>query len=154
MCALGMLIVEEREWKQDVRLHWQVVDDALHRGVQRLIRDLNRLYRNLPALHQLDCEPQGFEWIDASDHERSVIAFLRRGRDAHSFAVVVCNFTPVPRTRYRIGVPAPGFYAERINTDSVFYGGSNVGNGSGVSAEPHAWHGRPYSIELTLPPLG
>jgi 1,4-alpha-glucan branching enzyme len=83
-----------------------------------------------------------------------VIAYLRRGRDPDTFAVIVCNFTPVPQEHYRIGVPAPGFYAERINTDSIFYGGSNVGNGSGVPAEPASWHGRPYSIDLTLPPLG
>jgi 1,4-alpha-glucan branching enzyme len=151
---MGCEFAQEREWNHDAGLDWHLLSDADHSGAQSLVRDLNAIYRNLPALHQLDCEPQGFEWIDASDHERSVIAFLRRGRDADSFAIVVCNFTPIPRTRYRIGVPAPGFYAERINTDSVFYGGSNVGNGSGVSAEPHAWHGRPYSIELTLPPLG
>ena len=89
-----------------------------------------------------------------SDSESSVIAYLRRGRDAEHFAVIVCNFTPMPRERYRIGVPMPGHYVERINTDSAFYGGSNVGNGAGVTAEPIGCHGRPCSIELTLPPLG
>jgi 1,4-alpha-glucan branching enzyme len=108
----------------------------------------------MPALHEQDCEAQGFEWIDATDHERGVVAFLRRGKEPGALAVVVCNFTPVPRPNYRVGVPEPGFYAERINTDSLFYGGSNVGNGGGISAEAVAWHGRPHSLDLTLPPLG
>jgi len=151
---MGCEFAQEREWNHDAGLDWHLLSDADHRGAQSLVRDLNAIYRGLPALHQLDCEPQGFEWIDALDHQRSVISYLRRGRDADSIAVIVCNFTPIPRYGYRIGVPAPGFYAERINTDSVFYGGSNVGNGSGVSAEPRGWHGRPYSVELTLPPLG
>lgn len=151
---MGCEFGQEREWNHDAGLDWHLLSDADHSGAQTLVRDLNAVYRNLPALHELDCEPQGFEWIDASDHERSVISYLRRGKDADSLAVVVCNFTPVPQQRYRLGVPALGFYAERINTDSVFYGGSNVGNGSGVLAEERPWHGRPCSIELTLPPLG
>ena len=150
---MGCEFAQEREWNHDAGLDWHLLSDANHSGAQSLVRDLNAAYRDLPALHQLDCEPQGFEWIDASDHERSVIAFLRRGREPDSIAVVVCNFTPVPREHYRIGVPAPGYYAERINTDSAFYGGSNVGNGGGVPAEPVSWHGRPYSVDLTLPPL-
>ncbi|HEX6119060.1 MAG TPA: 1,4-alpha-glucan branching protein GlgB [Dongiaceae bacterium] len=150
---MGCEFAQEREWNHDAGLDWHLLSDGDHRGVQSLVRDLNAAYRDVPALHQLDCEPQGFEWIDASDHERSVIAFLRRGRDPDQIAVVVSNFTPVPYPGYRIGVPMPGIYAERINTDSAFYGGGNVGNGGGVAAEPIPWHGRPYSIELTLPPL-
>jgi 1,4-alpha-glucan branching enzyme len=149
---MGCEFAQEREWNHDVGLDWHLLSDGNHSGAQSLVRDLNAAYRGVPALHQLDCEPQGFEWIDASDHERSVISFLRRGKD-RSLAVVVCNFTPVPRAHYRIGVPEPGFYAERINTDSAFYGGSNVGNGGGLNAEPVPWHGRPHSIDLTLPPL-
>ena len=145
---MGCEFAQEREWNHDAGLDWHLLSDANHSGAQALVRDLNAIYRALPALHELDCEPQGFEWIDASDHERSVIAYLRRGRDPDSIAVVVCNFTPVPRPNYRVGVPMPGFYAERLNTDSAFYGGSNVGNGGGVMAEPQGWHGRPHSIEL------
>jgi 1,4-alpha-glucan branching enzyme len=151
---MGCEFGQEREWNHDAGLDWHLLSDRDHSGAQALVRDLNMVYRTLPALHEHDCEPQGFEWIDASDHERCVIAYLRRGRDPDSIAVVVCNFTPVPRPNYRIGVPMPGFYAERLNTDSVFYGGSNVGNGGGVMAEPQGWHGRPHSIDLTLPPLG
>ena len=150
---MGCEFAQEREWNHDASLDWHLLADANHSGAQALVRDLNALYRALPALHEQDCEPQGFEWIDASDHERSVIAYLRRGRDPDSIAVVVCNFTPAPRPNYRIGVPMPGFYAERLNTDSAFYGGSNVGNGGGMMAEPQGWHGRPHSISLTLPPL-
>jgi 1,4-alpha-glucan branching enzyme len=149
---MGCEFAQEREWNHDVGLDWHLLSDAAHSGAQSLVRDLNAAYRSVPALHQLDCEPQGFEWIDASDHERSVIAFLRRGK-SDSIAIVVCNFTPVPQPHYRIGVPSPGYYAERINTDSAFYGGSNVGNGGGVWAEAEPWHGRPCSVDLTLPPL-
>ncbi len=151
---MGCEFGQEREWNHDTSLDWHLLSDPNHHGIQSLVRDLNATYRSLPALHQLDCEPQGFEWIDASDHERSVISFLRRGRDPEAIVVAVGNFTPVPRQHYRIGVPSPGFYAERLNTDSAFYGGSNVGNGGGRHAEPVPWHGRPYSIDLTLPPLG
>ena len=150
---MGCEFAQEREWNHDAGLDWHLLSDTNHSGAQTLVRDLNAVYRTLPALHQLDCEPQGFEWIDASDHERSVIAYLRRGRDPDTMAVVVCNFTPEPRPHYRIGVPMPGFYTERLNTDSAFYGGSNVGNGGGVTAEAVGWHGRPHSIDLTLPPL-
>jgi 1,4-alpha-glucan branching enzyme len=151
---MGCEFAQEREWNHDAGLDWHLLSSAEHSGAQALVRDLNATYRSLPALHELDCEPQGFEWIDGSDHERSTISYVRRGRDRSSIAVVVCNFTPMPRPHYRLGVPEPGFYAERLNTDSLFYGGSNVGNGGGVFAEPQGWHGRPYSIELTLPPLG
>jgi 1,4-alpha-glucan branching enzyme len=150
---MGCEFGQEREWNHDTGLDWHLLSDGDHRGVQSLLRDLNRAYRDLPALHELDCEPQGFEWIDASDQDRSVLSFLRRGRNSDSLAVAVCNFTPVPRTNCRIGVPAPGYYRERINTDSAFYGGSNMGNDGGVTAQEIPWHGRPYSVDLTLPPL-
>jgi 1,4-alpha-glucan branching enzyme len=121
--------------------------------VQTLVRDLNRLYREVPALHALDCEPRGFEWIDASDVEQSVYVFLRRGREDSEIAVVVCNFTPVPRPAYRIGVPRPGAYVERLNTDAERYGGSNIGNFGRVTAEDVPMHGRPQSVSIWLPPL-
>jgi 1,4-alpha-glucan branching enzyme len=150
---MGCEFAQEREWNHDTALDWGLLSDPFHRGVQSLLRDLNRIYRDLPALHELDCEQPGFEWIDASDQERSLLSFLRRGRNGASIAIAACNFTPVPRPNCRLGVPMPGHYVERVNTDSLFYGGGNIGNGSGVTAESIPWHGRPYSIELTLPPL-
>ena len=149
---MGGEIAQEREWNHDRGLDWFVLDQHDHRGVHHLIRDLNGLYRALPALHQLDCEPGGFEWIEANDSDNSVLAFLRRDRAA-GLAITVCNFTPVPRPSYRVGVPEPGWYSERINTDAAAYGGSNLGNGGGVRAEPIPAHGRPHSVLLTLPPL-
>jgi 1,4-alpha-glucan branching enzyme len=107
----------------------------------------------VPALHRLDCEPAGFDWIEANARDESILTFLRRGPDDGEFAIVACNFTPVVRENMRIGVPSPGFYRERLNTDSSFYQGSNVGNGGGLQAEPIVWNGRPYSIAVTLPPL-
>ena len=144
---------QEREWNHDGSLDWHLLNDASHRGVQDLVRDLNHLYRGSPALHELDCEAQGFEWIEASDSDNCVLSFLRRDRTGERVAVAVCNFTPVVRYGYRLGVPKPGRYLERINTDSAVYGGSNVGNAGGVAAAPTSSHGRPHSIEITLPPL-
>ena len=157
-CEFGQV----REWNHDQSLDWHLLDggiDApLHQGVQRLVRDLNHLYRNTPALHSLDFVPAGFEWIDQSDADRSVISFIRYGNNhdngGHSFMVVVCNFTPSIQTGYRLGVPQPGAYRERLNTDSAHYGGSNVGTPLGVAtAQPVARHGKPYSVLLDLPPL-
>jgi 1,4-alpha-glucan branching enzyme len=151
---MGGEFAQEREWNHDIGLDWHLLADPYHHGMQTLLRDLNHAYRQVPALHELDCEPQGFEWIEAGDAERSVLLFLRRGRRNDAVAVAACNFTPMSREAYRVGVPLPGFYVERVNTDSAFYGGSNVGNGGGVMAKPIPWHGRPFSIDLTLPPLG
>jgi 1,4-alpha-glucan branching enzyme len=151
---MGNEFAQQREWNHDIGLDWQLLGDPLHRGVQRLVRDLNRLYCNMPALHQLDCEPDGFRWIDVANAAESVVSYLRRGRGAGPIAVVVCNFTPVVREEYRIGVPSPGRYRERINTDAVDYAGSGVGNAGEVSAESHPMHGHPYSLRLRLPPLG
>jgi 1,4-alpha-glucan branching enzyme len=144
---------QEREWNHDVSLDWHLLEDRMHRGVQRLIRDLNRLYRELPALHQLDCEPQGFEWIDCNDIEQSVFTWRRRGRRPEDEVVVVANFTPVPRPAYRIGLPCAGLWSERLNTDAADYGGSGVGNAGQVRAEPSPWQGRPCSAALIVPPL-
>jgi 1,4-alpha-glucan branching enzyme len=151
---MGCEFAQESEWNHERSLDWHLLDRPEHQGVQRLVRDLNRLHRETAALHECDVTPDGFEWIDHGDAERSVLAFVRRGRSAESFVVVVCNFTPVPHAQYRIGVPRPGVYRERINTDSTYYGGSNVGTPYGeVTAEAVPWHGRPQSIALTLPPL-
>lgn len=142
-----------REWRHDESLDWHLLQYPAHQGVQRLVRDLNRLYRQEKALHSLDTEPAGFEWIDCSDADHSVFAFLRRGRSEDAQVLVVCNFTPVPRYEYRVGVPSPGFWREVLNTDAREYGGSGIGNLGGCEASSQGWHGRPYSLSLTLPPL-
>jgi 1,4-alpha-glucan branching enzyme len=145
---------QPREWSHERSLDWHLLDDPLHAGVQRLVRDLNALLRSAPALHERDFESGGFEWIDYSDASQSVLAFLRRGRDPRRIIVSVCNFTPVIRHGYRIGVPLAGRYVERVNTDSRHYGGSDVGTPLGVAAaQSITWHQRPFSLELTLPPL-
>jgi 1,4-alpha-glucan branching enzyme len=150
---MGGEFAQEREWNHDIGLDWQLLADPFHEGVRRLVRDLNRLYRDAPALHRLDCEPEGFAWIDVANAAESVVSYLRRGRDPHELAVVVCNFTPVVREDYRIGVPRPGRYRERINTDAAEYAGSGVGNAGEVHAEPHPIHGQHHSLRLRLPPL-
>jgi 1,4-alpha-glucan branching enzyme len=144
---------QEREWNHDQSLDWHLLDDRMHRGLQLLVGDLNRLYRRCPALHQLDCDPQGFEWIEAGDADHSVFVFLRRGHDGTDPVVVACNMTPVVRADYRVGVPFGGRWREILNSDSEIYGGSNVGNGGHLNAEDQSWHGRPASLRLTLPPL-
>jgi len=113
---------------------------------------MNHLYKDVPALHELDFNGAGFQWIDCNDAEQSTLSFIRRDKNGGG-VVVVMNMTPVPRVNYRIGVPNPGSYHEIMNTDSEAYGGSNMGNGGGVTAEDHAWMGLPYSVSITLPPL-
>jgi 1,4-alpha-glucan branching enzyme len=144
---------QEREWNHDSALDWHLTEDAMHGGVQRLIRDLNRVYRDWPALHQLDCDGGGFRWVDASNAADSVIAYLRLGDADAAPVLVVVNFTPEVRRHYRLGVPESGAWREILNTDSELYGGSNVGNGGGVTAGGEGLHGQPHSLELTLPPL-
>ena len=140
------------EWNSAQVLDWYVLDYPVHRGVKAVVRDLNHLYHTTPALYQHEFEWQGFEWIDCHDADQSVLSYLRRSDQ--DFVVVVINFTPVPRYHYRIGVPTAGVYREIFNSDSRFYGGSDLGNGAGLPlAEPIPWMGRPYSIELFLPPL-
>jgi 1,4-alpha-glucan branching enzyme len=151
---MGAEFAQEREWNHDIGLDWQLLADPAHEGVRRLVRDLNFLYRDTLALHRLDCDPDGFLWIDVANAAESILAYLRRGRDPRELAVIICNFTPVPREDYRIGVPRPGRYRERINTDAMEYGGSGVGNAGEVHAEPHPIHGHHHSICLRLPPLG
>ena len=151
---MGGEFAQEREWNHDIGLDWQLLADPYHEGVRRLLRDLNRLYRGTPALYRLDCEADGFSWIDAANAPESVLSYTRRGRDPHELAVIACNFTPIPRENYRIGVPRPGRYRERVNTDALEYAGSGVGNAGEVHAEPHPMHGHPYSLCLKLPPLG
>ncbi|MBY0258753.1 1,4-alpha-glucan branching protein GlgB [Methylobacterium sp.] len=150
---MGCEFGQEKEWNHNQSLDWHLLDDGMHRGVKDLIRDLNHLYAGTPALHERDTEAGGFQWLVADDQDNSVIAWARKGREAGEVAVVVSNFTPVPRTGYRIGVPAAGFYREAINSDAEGYGGSNVGNLGGVQAEAVESHGQPYSVALTIPPL-
>ncbi|SFG48692.1 1,4-alpha-glucan branching protein GlgB [Methylobacterium gossipiicola] len=144
---------QEKEWNHNQSLDWHLLDDAHHRGVKDLVRDLNHLYLNVPALHARDTEAAGFQWLVADDQDNSVIAWARKGREAGEVAVVVSNFTPVVREGYRIGVPEAGFYREAINSDAERYGGSNVGNMGGVRAEAVPSHGQSHSITLTIPPL-
>jgi len=151
---MGGEFAQWNEWNDEGSLDWNLLDFPAHEGVRRLIGDLNKLYRSTPALHEIDFDPSGFEWISANDSENSVLAFLRRGKDRSKAMLCVCNFTPVVRQSYRLGVPGPGTYHERLNTDSQYYGGSNVGNPFGVAtAEALTSHGREWSVSLTLPPL-
>jgi len=142
-----------REWNFAGSLDWHLLDFEPHRGLRRFVTDLNRIYRAEPSLHEVDFDYRGFEWIDFHDTENSVISFVRRGKDPRDFTVIVCNFTPVPRPGYRIGVPTAGFYREILNSDSKYYWGSDMGNGGGVLAEEVPFQLRPWSILLTLPPL-
>jgi 1,4-alpha-glucan branching enzyme len=141
------------EWNHDVSLDWHLLQFPLHSGVRRWVRDLNTFYRAEPAFHNLDYEPGGFEWIDANDSEQSMLTFLRKGRSPGEVLLVVCNFTPVPRHNYRVGVPLGGRWDEVLNSDAPLYGGSGQGNLGGVTAAPVSWHGRPYLLNLTAPPL-
>jgi 1,4-alpha-glucan branching enzyme len=141
------------EWDNSRPLDWTLTQWAPHAGVNRLVRDLNRLYQQEPALHRLDFAPQGFEWIDCSDAHNSVLSFIRRGNEPDQFVVAVANFTPVVRGPYRIGVPALGKYREILNTDAEGYWGANVGNLGNVRAQNIPCHGRPNSLEIVLPPL-
>jgi len=149
---MGQEFGQLNEWNEDTSLDWYLLDQAPHRGIHDLIRDLNRVYRTQPSLHARDCEPDGFRWIVANDRDQSVFAWLRLVPDAPPVAVVV-NFTPVPRPAYRIGLPEPGRWREILNTDSTDYGGSGLGNLGGVDAESVASHGFPASAAVMVPPL-
>jgi 1,4-alpha-glucan branching enzyme len=150
---MGDEFAQWNEWRHEVSLDWNLLHSPAHAGVQRLVKDLNGLYRTKAALHELDCDPSGFQWVDLDDVNNSVVSFIRRGTDSSSLMLVVCNFTPVPRHNYRVGVPKPGFWTEILNSDAAEYGGSGEGNLGGCSAEPVIWHGRNYSLSITLPPL-
>ncbi|MDD5126735.1 MAG: 1,4-alpha-glucan branching protein GlgB [Dehalococcoidales bacterium] len=142
-----------REWTHEESLDWHLLKYPPHSGLQRWVTDLNRLYRQEPALHEKDCEPAGFAWVDGSDADSSVISFLRKGNNEQDTILVVGNFTPVVRENYRIGVPQPGFWQELLNGDAGEYGGSGAGNMGGITAEAKPWQGQPSSISIKLPPL-
>ncbi len=141
------------EWNHNKSLDWHLLDYPLQQGMHTLVRDLNTLYRAQPALYETDCFPEGFEWVDCHDSDNSIISFIRFARDRDDFVVVVCNFTPIVREGYRIGVPRDGLYAELLNTDAGCYAGSGIGNAGCVEAEQLSAHGRPCSLNLKLPPL-
>jgi 1,4-alpha-glucan branching enzyme len=144
---------QPEEWSHDAMLSWEVLRDPAHAGLQQLVRDLNRLHREEPALHAWDARPEGFEWIDCADVEQSVISLLRRGPGPGDMILVVCNLTPVPRSDYRVGAAIGGVWREVCNTDAAVYGGSGRGNLGGVTSAPLAWHGRPHLLTVELPPL-
>ncbi len=150
---MGSEIGQYEEWSYNAGVRWDLLNFDCHRKLQTLAAELNRLYRSEPALYQVDYHWSGFEWIDFHDVDGSVIAFLRRAENPEDFILFCANFTPVPREKYRFGVPAPGFYREILNTDSELFGGGNIGNGGLVSSDPVAFQGRNSSIAVTLPPL-
>ena len=149
----GLDIGQSDEWNHDQSVPWHLLDHNEHKGVQNVIRDLNRLYTSEPALNELDHEAGGFEWIDHEDSENSLFSFLRRSRDGETIIAIV-NATPVLREGYRLGVPGGGFYEEIFNSDAEIYGGSNQGSGGGIPTQQQEAHGKPHSIEITIPPLG
>jgi 1,4-alpha-glucan branching enzyme len=151
---MGSEVAQYGEWNHDASIEWSRLDDPGAEGVRRWLEDLNRAYRERPALHEGDCVPTGFEWVDANDSVQSTVSFLRRGESADDVALVVANFTPVPRYNHRVGVPTDGRWAELLNSDATIYGGSGQGNVGGVEATPVPFHGRPWSLNLVLPPLG
>lgn len=150
---MGGELAQRGEWWEGGTVDWSLEESASHRGVQNLLRDLIHLHKSDPSFHEIDFETPGFEWIEPGDSAASTISFIRRARNPEDFTVVVCNFTPVVREPYRVGVPQRGFYKEIFNSDSSHYEGSNLGNAGGVMAEPVPWNGRPFSIALRLPPL-
>jgi 1,4-alpha-glucan branching enzyme len=150
---MGAELGQESEWRHDGSVDWHLADNERNAGVSRLLSDLNRVYRDNPALHALDVNPDGFEWVDAGSPENGVICFLRKSTDAPP-VLVVCSFTPVVHDNYRVGVPRRGRWEEIINTDAPQYGGSGRGNLGGVDTAPIPYHGRSHSLNLTVPPLG
>jgi 1,4-alpha-glucan branching enzyme len=142
-----------REWRHEMSLDWEQTHYPNHGGMLRWVTDLNNLYKRMPAMHEFDCEPRGFEWVEAGDSISSTLAYLRKSSDGSTILVLV-NFTPVPRVGYRVGVPVGGYWKELLNSDSQLYWGSGMGNAGGVQADPTPWNSRPYSLKLTVPPLG
>jgi 1,4-alpha-glucan branching enzyme len=151
---MGGEIAQEREWDAEGSLDWHLLERPGHSGVQSLVRDLNAHYRSEPALWEVDFDPAGFRWLEANDGDNNVLAFLRLSRGDETPVVCVCNFSPIPRYGYRVGLPRAGSWTELLNTDSEYYGGSGVGNLGVVQAEKKPWHDQPFSAEVTLPPLG
>jgi len=142
-----------KEWSHDESLQWHLLQYQKHAGVKKWMEDLGMFYRSQPAFYQIDFSPEGFEWIESNDNQNSIISFIRKGRTAEDTLLVVCNFTPVTRHDYQIGVPVSGFWQELLNSDALIYGGSGQGNLGGVEAVLLSRHGRPFSLTITVPPL-
>jgi 1,4-alpha-glucan branching enzyme len=153
MLFMGCEFGQRREWGHDSALDWEVLRYPHHKGLQKWVEQLNHFYSSEKAMHELDADPAGFEWVDCNDSQASVVSLLRKGKEPEDTILVVCNFTPVPREEYRVGVPAQGFWREVLNGDAIEYGGSGWGNMGGKEAQTIPSHGRPYSLNLTLPPL-
>jgi 1,4-alpha-glucan branching enzyme len=151
---MGGEIAQEQEWHSEGSLDWHLLQRQEHAGVQALVRDLNRCYRDEPALWEVDFDPAGFVWLEANDAAANVLSFMRLSEGGGRTLVCACNFSPVPRPAYRLGLPSDGRWREVLNTDSKIYGGSGAGNPGGVAAEGLPWHGQPFSAEVDLPPLG
>lgn len=150
---MGGELGQRREWDHEQSLDWDLLEYPSHQGIKRWVKEINGLYRNTPALYSKDFDPAGFEWVSCDDVENSVLAFLRKGRLSDPTILVLCNFTPVPRHNYRVGVPSGGWWEEILNSDSTVYGGSGQGNMGGREASPVPFHGKSHSLSLTLPPL-
>ncbi len=150
---MGGEIAQRNEWYHEASLDWSLLQYLPHAGVQRLVKDLNHVYRTRPALHELDCDASGFQWVDFSDADNSILVFLRKGSSSDSLELVACNFTPVPRYGYRVGVPKSGFWKEILNSDAKEYGGSGIGNAGGCNSETVQSHRMAQSLSITLPPL-
>jgi 1,4-alpha-glucan branching enzyme len=153
MLFMGDEFGQTHEWAHDGSLDWHLLQEPLHEGLRHWVENINHLYRNEPALHELECDPAGFEWIDCNDAPASVVSLLRKSSRPQDSLAIVCNFTPVPRMDYRVGVPHAGFWREVLNSDAHEYGGSGMGNFGGREAEPIPSHGKPFSLKLMLPPL-
>jgi 1,4-alpha-glucan branching enzyme len=150
---MGCEFAQPAEWAQSGQLDWEAAKRPAHAGIQRLVRDLNTLYRGEPALHYLDCEAAGFQWLEANDAQHSVLAWLRRGGDRDRPVAVIVNFTPVERSGWRVGLPEGGRWSELLNSDAEIYGGGNRGNLGAIEALAQPHHDQPYSATVTLPPL-
>jgi 1,4-alpha-glucan branching enzyme len=151
---MGCELAQRHEFSETGSVDWTLENSPPHRGIQRLVADLNKLHTTERALYEIDFEWSGYEWIEANDGANSVIAFVRRAKSPENYIVVVCNFTPVAREDYRVGVPSAAFYREILNTDSSHYEGSGVGNVGGIHSESVPWNNRPHSLKLRVPPLG
>ncbi len=150
---MGGEFAQREEWNHNQSLDWHLLDSEFHAGVQQLVKDLNGTYRSVPALHELDCDGNGFEWVDAENHSNSILVYLRKGKEGTPPVLVVVNLTPAPHQGYRVGVPLAGEYRECLNTDRSKYGGSNMGNDGGATSYPEPWGGQPHHLSITVPPL-
>ena len=151
---MGSELAQEQEWSHERSLDWHLLENPENAGIQSLVRDLNRVYRDEPALWEQDFDPAGFWWLEANDASHNTFAFARASRDGERVIACAANLAPVPQTGYRLGLPRSGRWREALNTDSTYYGGSDVGNLGTIEAEPLPWNDQPFSAEVTLPPLG